>query len=239
MSTNRRDFLKKIGIVTAGSLLVNNISLYSEQEIVKVKFSLPKLDYDYKALEPFIDSKTMRIHHSKHHKGYTNGLNKTLDLINQSIKANDYSKMQKLTESLSFFQGGYVNHTIFWKNLKPNPNKKENIPTGSLNKILSSEFNSFADFKRYFSSVCSSIAGSGWGVLGYSPYLKKLLVLGMKEQQNFVGVGIVPILMIDVWEHAYYLNYQNNRKAYIEAIWNVVNWEDVERRYQKAIRINL
>lgn len=199
-------------------------------------FKLMDLPYAYDALEPHIDARTMEIHHSKHHQGYTNNLNAALekypDLQDKSAR--------ELLESLDSLPddirtavrnngGGFKNHNIFWKVMSPDGGGE---PSGKLAEAINQAFGSFAEFKNTFSSTAASQFGSGWGWL-----CKKadgsLVVISTANQDNPYSQGLTPLMGVDVWEHAYYLNYQNRRGDYLQAWWNVVNWNEVEKRFEK------
>ena len=197
-----------------------------------MSFELPKLSYSYNALEPHIDAKTMEIHHSKHHAGYTAKLNAALvgtDLATQSIEsilAGDVSA------GIRNNGGGYYNHCLFWNIMSPNGGGQ---PSGDLADAINTTFGSFEDFKTIFSNAAATQFGSGWAWLCVKEGV--LSVCSTPNQDNPLmksGCGGTPILGIDVWEHAYYLNYQNRRPDYIEAFFNVVNWTEVSRRFKDA-----
>lgn len=195
---------------------------------------LPPLPYDYTALEPHIDEQTMRIHHDKHHAAYVNGLNAAEQGLAAARDSGDFKAVQQLSRLVAFHGGGHSNHTIFWHNMAP-PNKGGGgEPGGSLAKQIQTDFGDFAKFRAHFAAAAGAVEGNGWGVLGWHPMLGKLYVQTMMNQQNLTVLGTVPLLLLDVWEHAYYLKYQNRRPDYVEAWWNVVNWSDVQARFDKA-----
>ena len=195
-------------------------------------FKLPKLDYAYDALEPHFDAMTMEIHHSKHHAGYTNKLNKALEGSNLSFNIEEL--LQKLDELPAEIQvavrnngGGYYNHQLFWKFLSPNGGGE---PSGELAEALNQTFGSFEAFKEAFNTAAKTQFGSGWAWLVLSD--GQLEVVSTPNQDSPVSEGKDVLLGLDVWEHAYYLKYQNRRPDYINAFWNIVNWKVVEERYQ-------
>lgn len=199
------------------------------------KFELPSLPYSYDSLEPHIDARTMEIHYTKHHQAYINGLNAALEKqeaqsLPESIEE-ILSNISKVPESIrravNFHGGGYDNHRIFWTNMKPNGGGE---PGGKIAEAINSSFGSFAEFKDQFSKQSAAIQGSGWGWLVFNPKTKKVDFITMPNQTSPRTIGMIPILGVDVWEHAYYLKYQNRRPDYIGAWWNVVNWDDVEKR---------
>ena len=197
-----------------------------------MSFELPKLSYAYDALEPHIDARTMEIHHSKHHAGYTAKLNAAIEgtsYVGQSIET---ILAGELSPGLRNNAGGYYNHCLFWSIISPNGGGK---PSGKLADTINSTFGSFEEFKSVFSNAAASQFGSGWAWLCAKN--GKLSVCSTPNQDNPLmksGCGNIPILGIDVWEHAYYLNYQNRRPDYIEAFFNIVDWNEVSRRYSEA-----
>ena len=203
------------------------------------QYELPKMPYAYDALEPHIDARTMEIHHTKHHQTYTTKLNDALgkcssDIQNKDILdiLSDLSQVpDELKKAINFNGGGYDNHKLFWNNMKPNGGGE---PGGAVADAINSSFGSFADFKEKFSSTTAVIQGSGWGWLVYNPSSSKVEYVAMSNQDSPRTKGLVPLLGLDVWEHAYYLNYQNKRPDYIAAWWNVVNWDEVDNRLSKA-----
>ncbi|MFB5631025.1 MAG: superoxide dismutase [Nitrosopumilaceae archaeon] len=203
------------------------------------QYELPKMPYAYDALEPHIDARTMEIHHTKHHQAYTTKLNEALGKCSSDVQNKDILDIlsnlnqvpQELKSAINFNGGGYDNHKLFWNNMKPNGGGE---PGGAVADAINASFGSFADFKEKFSSTTAVIQGSGWGWLVYNPSTSKVEYIAMSNQDSPRTKGLVPLLGLDVWEHAYYLNYQNKRPDYIAAWWNVVNWEEVDKRLSKA-----
>ena len=198
-----------------------------------MSFSLPQLEYPYDALEPHIDAKTMEIHHSKHHQGYTNKLNAAIEgSENESKDIHDIlSGLDMTNMALRNNAGGYYNHKIFWEVMNPN---KENVKSEGLKAAIDTAFGSFEAFKEAFSKAAATRFGSGWAWLCVKN--GQLEVCSTPNQDNPLmpnGCGGTPILGIDVWEHAYYLNYQNRRPDYIDAFFNVVNWGVVSEKFEK------
>lgn len=201
-----------------------------------MKYSLPKLNYEYNALEPHIDARTMEIHHSKHHQAYINNLNAALEKHPEV----DGSNLESLLKNLEALPadikgavrnngGGHFNHTLFWEVMGPNKGGK---PTGKLLNAIEENFGSFEKFQEQFDTAAKTRFGSGWAWLVVAPN-NKLVVTSTPNQDTPLEVG-TPILGIDVWEHAYYLNYQNRRPDYVSAFWNVVNWDAVTEKFNKA-----
>ena len=203
------------------------------------KYELPPVPYGYDALEPYIDARTMEIHHTKHHQTYTDKLNAALEKCPPEIQEKDIVEIlsnlgqvpadQK--SAINFNGGGFDNHRIFWNIMKPNGGGE---PGGAVADAINSSFGSFSGFKEKFSSDTAVIQGSGWGWLIYNPTTKKVEYKAMPNQTSPRTEGLNPLLGCDVWEHAYYLKYQNRRPEYVSAWWNVVNWDDVEKRLQQV-----
>lgn len=199
------------------------------------KYTLPSLPYAYDALEPHIDARTMEIHHTKHHQTYTDKLNAALEQCPPEIQQKDIveilGNLNSVPESqrsaVNFNGGGYDNHKLFWNNMKP---KGGGEPGGKVADAINTSFGSFASFKETFSSKTAVIQGSGWGWLVYNKSLKKVEFVTMSNQDSPRTKGLIPLLGCDVWEHAYYLKYQNKRPDYIASWWNLVNWDEVEKR---------
>ena len=199
-----------------------------------MSFELPKLPYAYDGLEPHIDARTMEIHHSKHHQGYTNNLNNAIagtDMEGKSIE--DICATPGLSGAVRNNGGGYYNHCLFWNIMSPNGGGN---PSGDLASAIDSTFGSFDNFKAEFSTAAGTRFGSGWAWLGVNS--GELKISSSANQDNPLmddQCGCTPILCLDVWEHAYYLNYQNRRPDYIAAFFNVINWEEVNKRYTAAL----
>jgi len=196
-----------------------------------MKFELPKLDYAYDALEPYIDKQTMEIHHTKHHAGYTAKLNAALEGKDikgsiEEILADVDALPDDIRTVVINNGGGFYNHSVFWKVLSPSGGGK---PSGELLMKIEDTFGSFEAFKETFNNAAKTRFGSGWAWLTLSK--GKLEVLSTKNQDSPISEGKKVLLGLDVWEHAYYLKYQNRRPDYVEAFWNLVNWEEVNRRF--------
>ena len=199
-----------------------------------MSFKLPELNYSYDALEPHIDAKTMEIHHSKHHNGYTTNLNNAIEgteMQNQSIE--EICKSENLSGAVRNNGGGYYNHCLFWDILSPNGGGE---PKDEVGEAINSSFGSFEDFKNEFAKAAATRFGSGWAWLCVKN--GALDICSTANQDNPLMLdqcGGTPILALDVWEHAYYLNYQNRRPDYINAFFNVINWEEVNKRFKAAL----
>ena len=191
---------------------------------------LPKLPYEYNALEPVMDEQTLRLHHDIHHAGYVTGLNKAEEMLQKFRQSGDYAAIKHWERELAFHGSGHILHSIFWENLKP---KGGGEPGGDLAKAITAEWGGFATFKAELSAATKSVEGSGWGILAYNPIFEKLVILQAEKHQDLTQWGAMPILVIDVWEHAYYLKYQNKRGDFVDAIIGIINWKDVEARFTK------
>jgi len=201
------------------------------------RYTLPDLPYAPDALEPHIDAETMRIHHGKHHAGYVRGLNTALDKLAE-IRAGtgDASLIKHWSRELSFHGSGHVNHTLFWLCMAPTDRAAGMKPTGGLAEAIDRDFGGFDAFKTHFAAASRFVEGSGWGWLGWEPFARKLLVMQGEKQQNLDITGTIPLMGVDVWEHAYYLRYQNRRGDYVAAFMNVINWDWVSRRFEAIAR---
>lgn len=197
------------------------------------EYKLPDLPYAYNALEPYIDEQTMRLHHDKHHLAYVNGFNAALKKLEEARAKGDFGAAQALSKAVAFHGSGHTMHTMFWEVMCPKDKSKE-PQSGGLFSQLVADFGSMEAFKKQFSEVAKAVEGNGWAVLAYEPLGKRLLVLQAENHQKLTVQLSVPLLVLDVWEHSYYLKYQNNRAGYVEAWWNVVNWSEVEKRLTHA-----
>ncbi|MCX8052972.1 MAG: superoxide dismutase [Armatimonadetes bacterium] len=190
---------------------------------------LPPLPYAYNALEPYYDEQTVRLHHDKHHAAYVTGQNKAEEMLAAARESGDFSLIQHWERQLAFHASGNALHTLFWENMAPNAGGE---PTGKLADQIKADFGSFDAFKKQFSAAAAAVEGSGWTLLGWSPQFKRLYIVNIENHQKQTVMGLTPLLIIDVWEHAYYLKYQNRRAEWVEAWWNLVNWPDVARRLE-------
>ena len=203
------------------------------------KYTLPEMPYAYDALEPHIDAQTMEIHHTKHHQKYTDMMNGALEKLNPELQEKDIEEIlsninqvpDDVKGAINFNGGGYDNHKLFWNSMKQNGGGE---PTGAIADAINESFGSFAEFKELFSSKTAPLQGSGWGWLVFNPSSGKVEYQAMSNQNSPRTKGLVPLLGLDVWEHAYYLKYQNKRPDYIAAWWNVINWDEVNDRFSKA-----
>lgn len=190
---------------------------------------LPPLPYDYNSLEPHIDEQTMRLHHDKHHLGYVNGLNNAEAKLAEAREKGDYGLVKHWEREAAFHGAGHFLHCIFWENTGPKGGGK---PSGALLDAIESKFKSFDNFLAHFKAAGGAVEGSGWVLLVKNDMTGELEILTSEKHQNLTQWVVTPLLVCDVWEHAYYLKYQNNRGAYIEAFTKVINWDDVAKRFQ-------
>ena len=189
---------------------------------------LPPLPYPYEALEPHIDAQTMRLHHDKHHLAYVNGLNKAEEMLSEARKQNDFALVKHWEREAAFHGAGHFLHCIFWENMAPNAGGE---PSGQLSSAINNRFGSFQAFMSHFKAAGAAVEGSGWVLLVKNSMTKNLDILTAEKHQDLSQWVTTPLLVCDVWEHAYYLKYQNNRGAYLEAFTNLINWKDVEKRF--------
>jgi len=197
---------------------------------------LPPLPYDYNALEPHIDEATMRLHHDKHHKAYVDGLNNAEAKLKDARDKADFALVKHWERELAFHGSGHFLHNLFWEVMAPSAKGGGGKPTGDLLTQIESHFGSYDNFAKQLSAAAAAVEGSGWALLVVQPSKKHLEILTSEKHQNLTQWGAVPILALDVWEHAYYLKYQNKRGDYIQAWWNVVNWPDVARRFEAEFK---
>jgi len=238
---DRRNFIKTAGIVGAVGLgLGATAKVIADSKLPETlgaltEHTLPSLPYAYNALEPFSDEETMTTHHSKHHQGYVDGLNKSEKALAESRATGDFSLIEYWSKKSSFNGGGNALHSIFWTVMAPAKTgplkgKGGGEPSGELSKKLSRDFGSLEVFKKQFSAAAANVEGSGWAALSHRKSDDRLIVHQIENQHKLSSWDATPILVLDVWEHAYYLKYKNMRKDYVEAWWNVVNWDAVGER---------
>lgn len=194
-------------------------------------YSLPELGYDFGALAPHISAQIMELHYGKHHQAYVTGANTTLDALAEARATGSFANINKLERDLVFNLGGHVNHSVFWKNLSPDGGDK---PTGELAAAIDEFFGSFDAFTAHFTAAAMGVQGSGWAALVYDAVGRRPIIVQFHDQQQDFPVGSVPLLLLDVWEHAYYLDYKNVRADYVKAFWNIVAWDDVAARFAAA-----
>jgi len=239
MPNTRRDFLRTAGgIVVAGAAVNGGLAASARAAAPesgagkRTEHQLPPLPYAYDALEPVISAEIMTLHHGKHHAGYVKGLNAAEAALAEARAAGDYAMVQHWSRQAAFNGGGHYLHSMFWKVMAPPANGGGGEPAGALADKIAEDFGSFANFKAHFAAAAKGVEGSGWGLLHYRPEDGRLLILQAENQQKLSPWGSTPILGIDVWEHAYYLDYKNDRGAYVDAWWSVVNWAQVAASFE-------
>jgi Fe-Mn family superoxide dismutase len=195
------------------------------------KYSLPELSYDYAALEPNISARIMELHHSKHHAAYVAGANLALEQLAEARESNNFANINRFSKDLAFHLGGHTNHSIFWNNLSPEGGDK---PEGELAAAIDDAFGSFDAFRAHFTAAAMGIQGSGWALLSYEGLGGNMVIEQLFDQQGNVPVATTPLLMLDMWEHAFYLDYVNVKADYVKAFWNIVNWADVAKLFEAA-----
>ncbi len=196
--------------------------------------TLPPLPYPYKALEPHIDEQTMRLHHDKHHQSYVDGLNTAEKKLAEAREKDNFDLIKHWEREAAFHGAGHYLHTIFWNIMSP---KGGSIPSGAIAEQISNDFGSIDAFKRQFAQAAEKVEGGGWAILVWSPRSHRLEILQAEKHQNLSQWDVIPLLVLDVWEHSYYLKYQNKRADYIKAWWNVVNWAHVNERFEQARKL--
>jgi superoxide dismutase, Fe-Mn family len=201
-------------------------------------YTLPELPYDYAALEPHCSGRIMELHHDKHHATYVKGANDTLDKL-AGLRAGDEdtsARMSSLQRTLAFNVAGHLLHSVFWKNLSPDGGGK---PEGELSAAIDDSFGDFESFKKEMSAAVTTVQGSGWGALVWEPAARRVLVTQVHDHQAQLTPASLPLLVIDAWEHAFYLQYENRKNEWVDAVWEMVNWPDVSARFAEATQAAL
>ena len=194
-------------------------------------YTLPDLPYDYGALEPHYSGKILELHHDKHHAAYVKGANSTLEQLAELRAKGDFAATAPLERTRAFNVSGHVLHSVLWTNLSPDGGGE---PAGALGDAIQETFGGFDGFRKQMTQAAATIPGSGWALASWEPMAGRLVVQQVHDHQGEHGQGTVPLLAIDAWEHAFYLQYENRKPDYLEAIWNVISWPDVERRFEAA-----
>ena len=200
------------------------------------QYVLPDLRYDYGALEPHISGKIMELHHDKHHAGYVKGANTAIEKLDEAREKEDFTRVAAMEKALAFNLSGHVLHSLFWQNLTPKANDR---PSGPLSERITNDFGSFEKLKKLMNEVAGTIMGSGWAALVWEPLAGRLLTTQIYDHQSNLAQGGIPLMVIDAWEHAFYLQYQNRKTEFFEAIWNCWNWRDVADRFEAARQVNV
>ncbi len=194
-------------------------------------YTLPDLPYDYAALEPHYSAKILELHHDKHHAAYVTGANTTLEKLEAARDSGDFATINQLEKNLAFHLSGHILHSLFWTNLSPDGGGK---PEGELAAAIDDGFGSFDKFKEQLTQAATTVQGSGWGALAWEPLGGRLIVQQIYDHQSNVGVGSIPLFVIDAWEHAFYLQYLNDKGSFVKAVWEIANWSDVASRFAAA-----
>ena len=198
-------------------------------------YTLPDLPYDYNALEPYISEQQLRIHHDKHHLAYVNGANAIFEKLDAARKSNADVDVKAMLKELSFNIGGHILHKLFWPTMAPAGKGGGGTPTGKLADALNAEFGSFNRFKAEFTKAAASTEGSGWAALAFCTLTKRPIIMQIEKHNVNVYPNFRIVMVLDVWEHAYYLDYKNERPKFVDAFWNIVNWEIINKRYEEVL----
>jgi len=235
---SRRDALKFGGaaamLATARLALGQDLTPSDEGRLAGAyeagQYVLPPLPYDAEALEPLLDAQTLRIHHDKHHAGYVRGLNTTLAKLSQAQQTQDFSAIKSLSKALAFNGSGHILHCLLWRSMVPDGN----VPSAEFGEALTGNFGSFDACRAQFAAAAKTVEGSGWAILALEPVAGKLLILQAEKHQNLALWGVVPLLVCDVWEHAYYLQYQNRRDDWVDSFMKMADWSFASKQYTTA-----
>ncbi len=199
-------------------------------------YELPDLPYDYAALEPHYSGEIVELHHDKHHAAYVKGANTTLEKLTQARAKDDFGTINQLEKNLAFHVSGHVLHSLFWKNMSPDGGDK---PAGDLDAAITEHFGTFESFRGQLNQAALGVQGSGWGALAWEPLGRRLVVEQVYDHQGNIGNGTIPLLVLDMWEHAFYLQFKNVKADWVDAFWNIVNWADVAERFTRARSVEL
>ncbi len=198
-------------------------------------YSLPELRYGYKDLEPYISEEQLRIHHDKHHQAYVNGANAIIQKLDKARKDGADIDVKSTLKELSFHIGGHILHSLFWSNLAPK-GKGGKIPAGVLGDVIAREFGSFERFRKEFTQAAVSVEGSGWAALTFCRQTNRLMIMQIEKHNINIYPTFGILMVLDVWEHAYYLDYKNERAKFVDAFWNIVNWDEVNKRIEELLK---
>lgn len=238
---NRKEFLQNSLILGGASILPNNSVLAANTALngldkltdAQGNFALQALPYNENFLEPFMDTETVHLHYTFHHGGAVKAANKDLAEIRKAMDMNSFETVDYWTKKLAFHFSSHILHSIFWTNLV----NKKTEPQGDLLKEIELNFGSYDKLKNYIAATSKNVDGNGWGILGYQPYSQKLTILQCENHEKLTQWGVIPLLVIDVWEHSYYLKYKNKRADFVDAIFNIINWDNVAERLAVAKKI--
>jgi superoxide dismutase, Fe-Mn family len=199
-------------------------------------YRLPDLPYNHSALEPHISGRIMELHHDKHHASYVKGANTTLEQLDEARDKGDFTRLAALEKALAFNLSGHILHSLFWQSMMPKGGGK---PEGELAEALQRDFGGFDQFKTQLSETAATVMGSGWAALVWEPLGGRLLTTQIYDHQSNLSQGGIPLLVIDAWEHAYYLQYENRKAEFFEAVWQIWNWKDIAQRFRAARTVNV
>jgi superoxide dismutase, Fe-Mn family len=239
---DRKAFIKTSTLATSSIILAGAGGVYGQHiedsgidrlTDASGKFSLQPLPYNEHFLEPYMDAETLHLHHMFHHGGAVTAANKDLQMIQQALSSGNMETMDYWTKKLSYHFSSHILHTIFWTNL----GNRKTEPGGELLKRIEKDFGSFEKLKQYIAVTSKNVDGNGWGILAYQPYSEKLTILQCENHEKLTQWGAIPLLVIDVWEHAYYLKYKNKRGDFVDALFNIINWDNVAERLNTALKI--
>jgi superoxide dismutase, Fe-Mn family len=238
---NRKQFLttgitlSSLSVLPHNSFFAQSINDFKADKLTddKGEFVLQPLPYKHEFLEPYMDAETVKLHHTFHHGGAVNGANKDMQMIRKAMDENNFETVDLWTRKLSYHFSSHALHTIFWTNLT----NKRTVPTGELLKRIEKDFGSYDKLKGYITATAKNVDGNGWGILVYQPWADKLSVIQCENHEKLIQWGGVPLLVIDVWEHAYYLKYKNKKADFVDALFNIINWDNVGQRLEQATRL--
>jgi len=229
----RRDAMKSVGLGALALALGGTANCQPAPSVGKPgPYALPKLPYGYDALAPGIEERVLRVHHTKHHAGYVKGLNATLDALEAARAAKDMSDIKPLSRALAFHGSGHVLHTLYWHSMTPGGSGE---PKGDLREMIDRDFGSFAAFKTQFTAAANQVEASGWGVLAWEPMGARLVILQAEKHQDLTIWGVAPLMVCDVWEHAYYVQYENRRADYVDAFFSLIDWSAAAGRLRAVL----
>jgi len=238
---DRKTFFKS-GLIAGGATLVQSTSAFSQSLVVNNidklvdkdgNFVHQSLPYSNNHLEPYMDEETLYLHYTFHHGGAVKAANKDLQMIRKAMDDNSLETVDYWTKKLSYHLSSHILHSVFWTNLN---NKKTN-PSGELLKRVEKDFGSYDKLKLYLARISKEVDGNGWGILGYQPYTNKLTILQCENHEKLTQWGVIPLLVIDVWEHSYYLKYKNKRADFVDNLFNIINWDNAAQRLDDALKL--
>jgi Fe-Mn family superoxide dismutase len=227
--------LGAVGVLPNDSFFAQSLNDQKLDKLTNEKgeFALQPLPYKFEFLEPYMDAETVHLHYTFHHGGAAKAANKDVEMIRTAIDGANFETADYWTKKLSYHFSSHVLHSIFWTNLT----NKKTEPTGELLKRIEKDFGTYDKLKSYIAAISKNIDGNGWGILSYQPYSDKLSVIACENHEKLIQWGAIPLLVIDVWEHAYYLKYKNKRPDFVDALFSIVNWENVALRLQNALKL--